>query len=127
MTLMTQIASYKKDSVVSAPKEKLIVMLYESALRNFQQALFRLERNDRARFGMHLGRGQAIVSELLSSLDHEQGGKIAKDLEKLYLFVIDRLIAANLKREAKGLHDSIRIMKTLKEGWDHAYEQSGKI
>ena len=119
-----QLNRYKEDSIVTAPREKLLLMLYDGALRNLNIASKCLANNNRAGFGHHIGKGQAIIAELLNSLDHDVGGKVTKNLEKLYLYIIDRLIEANLSSATKGLDDSVGILKTLKEGWDDAIQQT---
>ena len=115
---------YNKDTVLSAPPEKLVVMLYNKALQNLNQALKYHDQNDWGQFGLNLGKCQAIVAEFLNSLDHEAGGEISKNLEKLYLFVIDRLIQANLKKDSGMIRESIDVLKNLKEGFDHAVRQT---
>lgn len=124
MTVATAIHQYKEDTITSAPPEKILLMLYEGAMRNMNLALTRLSASDRAGFSLHLGKGQAIVSELVNSLDTNVGGEICKNLEKLYLFVIDRLMQANLKCEGREISHCLRIMKTLKEGWEDAVRQT---
>lgn len=116
---------YKQNAVISAPPEKLVVMLYEGAVQNLKLSISALEKGDRAQFGLRLGKSNSIVAELLSSLDHHAAPEITKKLEKLYLFVIDRITEANLSLNNKGLNDSIKIMETLKEGWEYASKQTG--
>ena len=124
MTSNAVLNRYKEDAITMAPREKIVSMMFNHALKNMGQALEKLETQERGRFGLHISKSQAIVGELLSSLDHEVGGKLSRDLERLYLFVIDRLIDSNLKRQGKGIRESMRVLKTLKEGWDHANTQT---
>ncbi|MHC4943622.1 MAG: flagellar export chaperone FliS [Planctomycetota bacterium] len=123
MTAQSVISQYKKDTIVSAPPERLLLMLYDGAIRNLNLALKKLEAGDRAGFSLHLGKGQAIVAELMNSLDAKAAGKIGENLEKLYIFIIDRLIESNLQCKGKGISDSVHVMKTLKEGWEDAVRQ----
>jgi flagellar protein FliS len=123
MTAQTVVSQYRNDAVRSAPPEKLLLMLYDGAIRNLNMALKKLESGDRAGFSLHLGKGQAIVAELMNSLDSKAAGEIGKNLEKLYMFIIDRLIDSNLKCKGKGIDESIHVMKTLKEGWEDAVRQ----
>jgi flagellar protein FliS len=115
---------YKEDSIITAPREKLLLMLYDGALRNLNIACKCLDNNNRAGFGHHISKGQAIIAELLNSLDHDVGGEITRNLEKLYLYIIDRLIEANLSTGKQGLDDSAEILNTLKDGWDDAIQQT---
>ena len=124
MPAITLLNRYKEDTIITAPREKLLLMLYEGALRNLNIASKCLEKNNRAGFGFHIGKGQAIIAELLNSLDHDVGGEITRNLEKLYLFIIDRLIKANLSNAGRGVNESVRILETLKEGWTDAIQQT---
>jgi flagellar protein FliS len=124
MTMTAMLNTYKEDAIISAPKEKLLLMLYDGALKNLKRAVQMLEENNGSSFGVYIGKGQAIVAELLNSLNHEVGGEISKNLERLYLYIIDRLLSANLNRKTDGIHESIQIMSTLKEGWEHAVQKT---
>ena len=115
---------YKEDSIVTAPREKLLLMLYDGALTNLKIASTCLEKNNRAGFGIHIGRGQAIIAELLNGLDHDVGREVTRNLEKLYLYIIDRLVKANLSSAGQGVKDSVRILETLREGWTDAIRQT---
>jgi len=74
--------------------------------------------------GHALGRAHAIVSELMIALDHEKGGEIAARLESLYRYVLDGLISANAKGDARALDSAIGVLETLAEGW-HEIARSG--
>jgi len=124
MTGHAVIEQYQRNAIISAPPERLLIMLYDGALRNLNLSLRKLSAGDRAGFSLNLGRVQAIVGELLNCLDVKAGKEIGKNLERLYLFVIDRLIEANLKCDGTGIQHSIHILKTLKEGWEHAVRQT---
>ena len=64
-----------------------------------------------------LTRAMAIVSELQATLDMESGGALADELDRLYLFVRDRLVDASLKPDVKPVDEALRVLKTLREGW----------
>ena len=60
----------------------------------------------------------AIVSELRAALDMEAGGDIARDLDRLYDFVLDSLSRANVSRAPEPADDALRVMRTLEEAWN---------
>jgi len=124
MTATMAIDQYKKDAVISAPPERIVLMLYDGAMRHMNLALKKLKSGDRSGYSQHLSKGQAIVAELVNSLDAKLGGEVGKNLERLYLYIIDRLIEANLNGQGQAISDCIRIMKTLKEGWEDAIRQT---
>jgi flagellar protein FliS len=114
---------YKTQSVQSASKEKILLMLYEGCIRFMKQAHMAIERKDIAERGMNIGRAFDIVNELNNTLNHDAGGEIAKNLEQLYMFISDQLTKCNATGQAKPLEDALRVMETLYSGWVQAIEK----
>lgn len=117
---------YKTTSVQSASREKLLLMLYEGAIRFIKQAILALDKKDIAGRGMNIGRAYDIVMELSNTLNFEVGGDLAKNLEQLYMFVTEQLTKANAKGDRKALEDALKIMETLQTGWVEAVEKLKK-
>ena len=67
-----------------------------------------------------LSRAQRIVSELTVTLDHDRGGALATDLARLYGFVTEQLIAANVAKDAAALTPATRVLTELRDAWDTA-------
>ena len=61
--------------------------------------------------------GIAIAGELSSVLDFERGGEIAVSLHRLYDYMVQQCIQANLRHNGKHLDGPIRCLGTLREGW----------
>jgi flagellar protein FliS len=114
---------YKQTSVQSASREKLLLMLYEGAIRYLKQAMIAVDNKDIASRGTNIGRVFDIVNELNNTLNHETGGDIAKNLEQLYMFVTEQLTKANATGEKKPLEDALKILETLYSGWVEAIEK----
>jgi len=108
---------YLQTQVQSRTPLELIVMLYDGAIRFIGEAREGIVQRDIARRGRAISRAMAIISELQSSLDMEQGGDIAVSLDSLYVYVRDRLVDASIKQDVKPLDDAIRVLKNLREGW----------
>lgn len=114
---------YKETSVQSASKEKILLMLYEGAIRFMKQAGMAIDNKDIAARGTNIGRAFDIVNELNNTLNHEAGKEIAANLEQLYMFVCEQMTKSNATGEKKPLEDGIRIMETLYSGWVEAIEK----
>lgn len=114
---------YKQTSVQSASREKLLLMLYEGAIRFIKQAIAAIDRKDIAERGVNIGRAFDIVNELNNTLNHDAGGEIAMNLEQLYMFVTEQLTRANASGQKKPLEDALKIMETLYSGWVEAVEK----
>lgn len=123
---------YKQTQVNSASREKLLLMMYEGAIKFTKKAIVAIEEKNVPDRCTNIGRAYDIVLELNNTLDHKVGGDIAKNLEQLYMFVTDRFTKANIHGKAEPLHEAVKILETLYEGWVQAVEkikkeETGKI
>ena len=119
--------AYKKTSIQSASREKLLLMMYEGAIKFTKLAITATEQKNIAERGVNIGRAYDIILELNNTLDHKVGGgEIAKNLEQLYMFITEQFTKANITGDAKYLRDSLKILETLYEGWARAIEQLKK-
>jgi flagellar protein FliS len=117
---------YKTTSVQSASREKLLLMMYEGAIRFTKQAITALEQKQIADKGIAIGRAYDVIMELNNTLDHKVGGEISKNLEQLYMFMTEQLTQANIKNSVEHLNNVVRILETLYDGWKQAVEQLKK-
>jgi len=108
-------AAYQQGQVASADPLRIVVLLYEGAIRFVAQAKDRW--SDPAARGTALGRAHRIVSELLTALDYEQGGEIARNLDGLYHYVLDEITRANVEANPKGLDSVLHVLRELLSGW----------
>jgi flagellar protein FliS len=113
---------YQKTQVVTASREKILLMLYEGAIRFTKQA--RVAMNDKkiAEKGKAISKATAILSELMATLDFKIGGQLAQDLENLYIFMIDKLIEANVHNKVECLDDVEKLLNTLYTAWKDVVE-----
>jgi len=117
MTYNKALNSYNQMNINIDKPEKLILMLYEGALRftNFAKKAIR-ENNveDKVKYIIKVSN---IFIELINSLDFEKGGDIAYYLSGLYTHQLKLLAKANLENDEKYLDDVIRVLKGLIEAW----------
>ncbi len=123
---------YKQTAVKTANRGTLLLMLYEAAIKNVKMATVAVDDKDLAAKGTAIGKAHDIVNELMNSLDVAVGGDIARDLERLYHFMTEQLVKANLAGSkdptaAKEALTTVRkLLETLLEGWRGAVEQVNK-
>ena len=113
---------YQKTQVVTASREKILLMLYEGAIRFTKQARVAMNEKKIAEKGKSISKATAIVSELMATLDFKIGGQLAQDLENLYIFMIDKLIEANVHNKVECLDDVERLLNTLYSAWKDVIE-----
>lgn len=108
---------YQKANVTTADRVRIVVMCYEGCIANASRAQEEMRKGNVADKGVYLGKATAIVTELLNTLDKEQGGEIAERLELLYRYVLNSFSQANLKQDPTLMDGALRVLKELKEGW----------
>lgn len=121
MTYAQAAATYQRNAILTATPEKLVKLLYDGAIKNLERSRIGLSDQKTARspeVGQSLSRAMGILGELRASLDHAAGGQIARDLDRLYEFGLDQLSQSNLTRTPTGVNNTLKVMRTLKEGWD---------
>lgn len=117
---------YKATSVQSASREKILLLLYEGAIKFTKLAVKACEEKKIADRGMNIGRAFDIIMELNNTLDHKVGGEISKNLEQLYIFMMEQYTKANISGDPTPLRSNLKMLETLYEGWQQAVEKLKK-
>jgi flagellar protein FliS len=123
---------YKQTAVTTANRGQLLLMLYEGAINNVKKASLAIEQGNLPEKGVAIGKAHDIINELNNSLDFNTGGDIARDLERLYHFMTEQLIKANMASSSNpaGAREDLRtvqkLLETLLDGWRGAVEQVNK-
>lgn len=105
--------AYQSVQVTTTDRGRLLLMMYEGAIKFLRQSKAGLEANDIPKFCRFLSKAQAIIAELMNTLDFEKGGTIARDLDRLYDFMLFYLTEANLYRDAKRIAKVIGLIDTI--------------
>ena len=114
---MNGVAAYQDTAVTTQSKGRIIVLLYDGAIKFMKLAIEELEKGDHEAKGRHICRAQDIISELNAVLDMDAGGEVATNLRKLYLFMNSHLSEANIKRDPQMIREVITLMEELNQGW----------
>ena len=113
--------SYRTLAVETAGPGRLILMLFDGALRFLHAAETGFEEEDlRERneaINNNLIRVQNIVIELQRSLDLEQGGDFARNMYALYDFMMTQIMDANMKKQIEPIRTVGRLLGEIREAW----------
>ena len=119
--------AYKTISLETAPPGKLVLMLYEGAIRFLDKALIGMEMEDPLErietVHNNVTRAQSIISELNYTLDMERGDKVAEVLRDLYLYFDNKLYRSNIHKDGNGIREVIEHINVLREGWSEMLEK----
>jgi flagellar protein FliS len=117
MTYMKPIEAYQSAAVTTQSKGRLIVLLYDGAIKFMKLAIKELEAQNYEAKGRYISRAQDIINELNAVLDVDAGGEIAANLRKLYCFMNRRLAEANTQRDPQIIREVIALMEELNQSW----------
>ena len=124
-----KLASYRTLQVDTASPGKLILMLFDGALRFLHMAEDGFRQDDpRVRQEMihnNLIKTQNIILELQRSLNVRDGGDFAVNMFRIYDFMLTRLIDANTKKDAEGIRVVIQLLGEIRGAWDEMLQQQG--
>ena len=123
---MTDYASakqaYTSSSVMTAPPQKLVVMLYDGAIRFLRQSATAMRTGNREVTVNRLNRAGAIIDELNISLDMNQG-EVASNLRSIYLFARRHMTEALIEQDPEKLEAVARLLADLREAWAQIADQ----
>jgi flagellar protein FliS len=108
--------AYRESAVLTATPEQLVVMLYDGANRFLTQSAVAMREKRTGLAGEKLRRAEAIIDELLATLDLSVG-EIAERLQALYLFFKEHLMAARLEQNPAKVEEVARLMRELRSAW----------
>ena len=111
------LAGYQDTAVTTQSKGRLIVLLYDGAIKFMRLAIKELEAGNYEAKGRYINKTQNIINELDAVLDTSAGGEIAANLRKLYHFMNNRLSEANIKRDTQMIREVITLMEELNQSW----------
>lgn len=116
---VNRLNAYRQTSVRTASQGRLIVMLYDEAIKQMDVAVGLLVSDQKQVDKIHnaISKAQDIITELMASLDFDKGGDISKNLYNLYMFFNRQLVQANINKEVEPLKDVRKFMSDLREAW----------
>ncbi|MBN1125657.1 MAG: flagellar export chaperone FliS [Sedimentisphaerales bacterium] len=114
---MSGTSIYEETAVLTQDKGRLIVILYDGAIKFLHQAILACQQGHLERKGQLISKTQDIIFELNTVLDLEAGGEIARNLRKLYNFMWRHLSQANTSQDTDKLREVISLLEILKRGW----------
>lgn len=114
--------TYRTNAVLTASPGQLVLMLYDGALKALvlaQNALaqpsdtpHRIEE-----INQQLLKAQAIISELQSGLNLQDGGEFAQTMNRLYDYHNRRLFNANLRKDPAPVAEVERLLREIRNAW----------
>jgi len=118
---------YTNVHISTVDRGRLLLMLYDGCIKFLRHAKSGLETKDIPKFARFLSKAQAIISELMLTLDFERGGEIAKDLDRIYDFALFYLTEANLEKSPEKVQKVIELIETIASAYRDIIEGPNRI
>lgn len=104
--------------VGDATPHRLIQMLMEGGMSRLAQARGAMQHGQVAIKGELISKAIGIIGGLREGLDLQQGGDVAANLDRLYEYMVSRLIEANLNNDVALVDEVAGLLRNVKSGWD---------
>jgi flagellar protein FliS len=122
------LSAYRETRIKTASQGQLIIMLYDEAVKQLDHGLDLLALNNQGKrdpgkiekIGKAILKTQEIITELMVSLDFEQGGEIAKNLFSLYTWFNQELLEANISQDPRRITVVRGMINDLRGAWSEA-------
>jgi flagellar protein FliS len=119
--------SYRKVATQTATPGQLVLMLYDGAIGFLEKSLTGFNFSDPLEFNLTISnnviRAQAIVNELNSRLDMAQGGEIAQNFRRLYIYFYRRLQEGNTRKKKEPIEEVLLRLRDVRDSWAQMLRQ----
>ena len=106
---------YQKNKILTASKAELTLMLYDGAIKFCNIAIMCIEKKDIQGAHTNIKKTEAIIEEFLATLNYDY--EVATDFKKVYDYLYDRLVQANLKKDVEILNEVLEHLRTMRDTW----------
>jgi len=127
------LSTYKETRIKTAGQAQLIIMLYDEAVKQLTTAVELMDSNSQKKnpgkiekISKSIMKTEEIITELMVSLDFEQGGEISKNLFSLYSWFNRELLEANIAQNMDRIKTVKNMLADLRDTWSQiAAQQPG--
>lgn len=115
-------AVYSSSKLMTASPGELTLMLYEGAIKFCNIAIVAIEHDDIQKAHTNIVKVENIIEEFRATLDHKYS--VAEEFEKVYVYIYDRLVEANMKKDKEILEEVLKHLRTMRDTWKEVLVRS---
>ncbi len=120
-------AKYKEVDTIGKSPIELVLQVYDGALSEIATAKAKYAELKFADAYNNIQRAERMVTHLYTTLDMDQGGEVAANLAKLYVWVITKLHEVQATKDIARFDECTKILRNLREAWDAIKQQSTPV
>ncbi len=115
MALPNAYAQYNNSKILTASPADLTLMLYEGAIKFCNIAITAVEQKDIQKAHDNIVKTQKIIEHFRVTLDMKY--PVAQDFERVYVYLEQRLVQANMKKDPEILQEVLEHLHTMRDTW----------
>lgn len=123
MTNNNRYAAYEKSRIMTASPAELTLMLYEGAIKFCNIAIVAVEKKEIEKAHINIRKVEDIITEFQATLDHKY--PVAKEFDKVYAYLQQRLVDANVKKDKDILEEVLTHLRTMRDTWKEVMQKAG--
>jgi len=109
--------AYRRTVATSSSPLELVVRLYDGAIAFVLESREAIARKDVHARTRAVSRALAIIAELQNTLNVQDGGEVANELDRLYTYMSTRLLDVTARADDGAAAEVQKLLSTLREGW----------
>lgn len=117
---MNALRAYAKTQQETASKERLMMLLFQAALRHIRTSAEALEKKQFDKFAIPLSKAADIVMELYSTLDTQRAPELCRTLGDVYEFVSFQLLSAMTSRDPNHVRNAEKAFAPIVDAFEQA-------
>lgn len=114
--------AYAQNKILTASPAELTLMLYEGAIKFCNIAITGVEEHDIEKAHNNICKVENIITEFQATLNHKYA--VAEDFDNVYKYLLDRLLEANIKKDAEILKEVLGHLRTMRDTWKEVMQQN---
>ncbi|MBB6212665.1 flagellar export chaperone FliS [Borreliella californiensis] len=121
---------YKQTQINTSNPLSILIMLYEKAIQDLNVAKELIKDGNwqnTVKANEKIFHAQEIITELMSTLNFEQGGNISTNLLSIYLFLNKELENVLLKKEIHKIDNVIKQLQILNFTWKELRKKENNV
>lgn len=115
-------AAYANNKIMTASPAELTLMLYDGAIKFCNIAIMAVEKNDIEQAHINIRKVERIIEEFQSTLNDKY--PVAKDFNNVYVYLRQRLVQANIKKDKEILEEVLGHLRTMRDTWKEVMQET---
>ena len=124
MPLQNPYGEYQRNKILTASPAEITLMLYEGAIKFCNIAIMAIEQDDMEKAHINIMKTQRIIEEFRNTLDRKY--QVAEEFDKIYVYVLQRLFEANIKKDKAVLEEVNTHLRSLRDTWKEVMKRCNK-